>query len=46
MSRSLLTPALFLDRDGIINHEVGFLHRAQDVRFVEAIPLLPTPESL
>jgi D-glycero-D-manno-heptose 1,7-bisphosphate phosphatase len=29
--------ALFLDRDGVINHEVGYLHRAEDVRFVQGI---------
>lgn len=30
-------PALFLDRDGVINEEVGYLHRWQDVRWVEGI---------
>ncbi len=30
-------PALFLDRDGVINHEVGYLHRAEDVRWVTGI---------
>ncbi len=29
--------ALFLDRDGIINEEVGYLYRADDVRFVPGI---------
>lgn len=29
--------ALFLDRDGVINYEVGYLHRAADVQFVEGI---------
>lgn len=29
--------ALFLDRDGVINEEVGYLHRAQEVRFVPGI---------
>jgi D-glycero-D-manno-heptose 1,7-bisphosphate phosphatase len=30
-------PALFLDRDGVINREIGYLHRAQDVVWVEGI---------
>jgi D-glycero-D-manno-heptose 1,7-bisphosphate phosphatase len=29
--------ALFLDRDGVVNHEVGYLYRAEDVRFVDGI---------
>jgi D-glycero-D-manno-heptose 1,7-bisphosphate phosphatase len=29
--------ALFLDRDGVVNVEVGYLHRAEEVRFVEGI---------
>ena len=36
-------PALFLDRDGVVNLEVGYLHRAEDVRWVEGIvPLCRT----
>lgn len=27
--------ALFLDRDGVLNHEVGYLCRSEDVRWVE-----------
>ena len=39
--------ALFLDRDGVINHEVGYLHRPEDVRWVEGIvPLCRTAQSL
>ena len=35
--------ALFLDRDGVINHEVGYLHRSAEVRWVEGIfPLCRT----
>lgn len=30
-------PALFLDRDGVINQEVGYLHRPEDVRWVDGI---------
>ena len=29
--------ALFLDRDGVVNEEVGYLHRVEDVRFVDGI---------
>jgi D-glycero-D-manno-heptose 1,7-bisphosphate phosphatase len=29
--------ALFLDRDGVINHEVGYLHAVEDVRWVDGI---------
>lgn len=29
--------ALFLDRDGVVNEEVGYLHRADQVRFVDGI---------
>ena len=29
--------ALFLDRDGVINDEVGYLSRTEDVRFVDGI---------
>ena len=39
--------ALFLDRDGVINHEVGYLHRPQDVLWVEGIvPLCRTAMQL
>ncbi len=29
--------ALFLDRDGVVNEEIGYLHRAEEVRFVDGI---------
>ena len=29
--------ALFLDRDGVVNHEVGYLHTADEVRWVDGI---------
>ena len=39
--------ALFLDRDGVINHEVGWLHKASDVRFVDGIfPLCRTAKAI
>jgi D-glycero-D-manno-heptose 1,7-bisphosphate phosphatase len=39
--------ALFLDRDGVVNVEVGYLHRAEEVRFVDGIfPLCRTAARL
>jgi D-glycero-D-manno-heptose 1,7-bisphosphate phosphatase len=32
-----MNKALFLDRDGVINHEIGYLHRIEDVTFVPGI---------
>lgn len=29
--------AVFLDRDGIVNEEIGYLYRAEDVRFIPGI---------
>jgi len=34
MNRS---PGLILDRDGVINHDTGFLHRIEECRFVDGI---------
>ncbi len=40
---NLRARALFLDRDGVINEEVGYLIRSDDVRFVAGLfPLLRT----
>jgi D-glycero-D-manno-heptose 1,7-bisphosphate phosphatase len=39
--------ALFLDRDGVINHETDYLYRITDVRWVEGIfPLCTTAQRL
>jgi D-glycero-D-manno-heptose 1,7-bisphosphate phosphatase len=39
--------ALFLDRDGVVNHEVGYLHRPEDVRWIPGIhALCRTAQSL
>lgn len=39
--------ALFLDRDGVINHEIGYLHDPAGVRFVDGIfPLCRLAQSL
>ena len=32
-----MTPALFLDRDGVINEEGGYLYRIEDFHFVDGI---------
>lgn len=37
MSSGEVARALFLDRDGVINEEVGYLSRAADVRFVPGV---------
>jgi D-glycero-D-manno-heptose 1,7-bisphosphate phosphatase len=31
-------PALFLDRDGVINEDVGYLHHSEDVRLIDGAP--------
>lgn len=33
-----LRPALFLDRDGVLNEDQGFVHRWEDFRWVEGAP--------
>ena len=38
---------MFLDRDGVVNHEVGYLHRPDEVRWVDGIvPLCRTAMEL
>lgn len=33
----MMERALFLDRDGVVNVEIGYLHRIEDVKFVPGI---------
>jgi D-glycero-D-manno-heptose 1,7-bisphosphate phosphatase len=35
--RQAVRKALFLDRDGVINREVGYLHRIEAVEFIEGV---------
>ncbi len=37
MTDNQLSKALFLDRDGVVNEEIGYLSRAEEVRFVPGI---------
>jgi D-glycero-D-manno-heptose 1,7-bisphosphate phosphatase len=47
MPTSEKSRALFLDRDGVVNEEVGYLHRPEDVRWVSGIvPLCLTAQRL
>jgi len=32
---TVLRPAAFLDRDGVLNEEIGYLHRPEDLRWTE-----------
>ena len=42
-----LRPGLFLDRDGVINEEVGYLYRWEDCRLIDGIvPLVRTANRL
>lgn len=34
---SMTTPALFLDRDGVINVDRGYVHRIEDFEFIDGI---------
>ena len=33
----MLHPAVFLDRDGVINHNHGYVHKSEDFDFIEGI---------
>ncbi|HSK38296.1 MAG TPA: HAD family hydrolase [Arenibaculum sp.] len=35
MTRAHLRPAVFFDRDGVLNVDIGYLHRARDVRWID-----------
>jgi D,D-heptose 1,7-bisphosphate phosphatase len=33
-----LKPAVFLDRDGTLNHDIGYLHYFKDFKWIEGVP--------
>jgi len=33
----MLRPGLLLDRDGVINEDIGYLHRIEDCRFIDGV---------
>jgi D-glycero-D-manno-heptose 1,7-bisphosphate phosphatase len=33
----LTMKVIFLDRDGVINHEVGYLHKSNDFKFIDGV---------
>lgn len=37
MTETRTLPALFLDRDGVINHDAGYIHQITDFRFIDGI---------
>jgi len=37
MSKTLLRPAVFLDRDGVINEELGYVHRVEDFHILPGV---------
>jgi D-glycero-D-manno-heptose 1,7-bisphosphate phosphatase len=46
-AKSTSVRALFLDRDGVINYEVGYLYRPEETRFVDGIfPLCRAAQGL
>ena len=38
LPRTRRRPAAFLDRDGVINHDSGYIYRLEDLRFIDGAP--------
>jgi D,D-heptose 1,7-bisphosphate phosphatase len=38
MAKALQRPAVFFDRDGVLNHDKGYTHRREDFHWVEGAP--------
>jgi D-glycero-D-manno-heptose 1,7-bisphosphate phosphatase len=40
LASKFVRPAVFLDRDGTLNHDTGYTHRIQDFRWIDGVPQL------
>ena len=42
--KQAFSPALFLDRDGVVVEEVDYLHRAEDIRLIDGAATIIAPK--